>query len=78
MPVPPPTDEEIVALTKKVRRSLRRALERAGKLRDDLYPEPDSLAVEDPALAALYGASVMGRVAMGLVSAEPSSAWAIE
>ncbi|NDJ54061.1 MAG: hypothetical protein GYB68_13390, partial [Chloroflexi bacterium] len=28
-------------------------------------PEPDSLAVDDPALAALYGSSVVGRVATG-------------
>jgi hypothetical protein len=62
---PPPTDEEVVALTKKVGRSARRALKRAGKLRDDLDPEPDSLAVEDPALAALCGSSVTGRMAVG-------------
>lgn len=65
VPLPPPTDEEIVALTKKVGRSMRRALERAGKLLDDLDPNPDALAVDDPARAALYGASIAGRVAMG-------------
>jgi hypothetical protein len=65
IPLPPPTDEEIVALTKKVGRTVLRALERAGKLLDDLDPEPDSLAVDDPTLAALCGASVAGRVALG-------------
>ncbi|MCX4240579.1 transposase, partial [Paraliomyxa miuraensis] len=64
-PLPPPTDEEIVTVTKKVGRSVRRALARAGKLLDDLDPEPDSLAMDDPALATLYGASVAGRVALG-------------
>nr|MCH9681163.1 transposase [Deltaproteobacteria bacterium] len=65
VPLPPPTDEQIVALTKKVGRSVRRALERAGKLLDELDPEPDALATDDPVLAAVYGSSILGRVATG-------------
>ncbi len=65
LPLPPPTDEEIVTLTKKVGRRVRRALARAGKYLDELDPEPDSLATDDPTLASLYGSSVVGRVATG-------------
>ncbi len=65
VPLPSPTDEEVVTLTKKVGRSVRRALERAGKCLDELDPEPDSLAVDDPTLASLYGSSVVGRIATG-------------
>jgi len=64
-PLPPPTDDEIVVLTKKVGRSVRRALQRARKCIDELDPEPDSLATDDPTLAALYGSSVVGRIATG-------------
>ena len=52
-------------LTKKVGRSVRRALQRAGKCLDELDPEPDPLASDDPTLAALYGSSVVGRIATG-------------
>ena len=65
VPLPPPTDEQVVALTKKVGRSVLRALARAGKLLDELDPEPDTLATDQPALAALHGSSVLGRVATG-------------
>jgi len=37
-PLPPPTDDEIVVLTKKVARSVRRALQRAGKCLDEFDP----------------------------------------
>lgn len=40
VPLPPPTDEQVAALTKKVGRSVRRALARAGKLLDDSIPSP--------------------------------------
>jgi hypothetical protein len=64
LPLPPPTDEDVMRLAGKLVRSLERLLVRRGFF-EPQSPEADPLASEQPLLAALYDASVRGRVATG-------------
>lgn len=53
VPLPPPTNEDIVILTKKVGCRVRQALRRAGKCLDELDPEPDCCSRLESDLAVL-------------------------
>ena len=64
-PLPPPDDAEVEDVARRVGRRLARLLERR-RLGPDADPsEADPLPAEEPLLAALYAASVAGRVATG-------------
>jgi len=63
--LPPPDDAEVARVTKRIVRRIVMLLEGRG-----LGPEADSedadpLSRDEPLLAALYGASVHGRIATG-------------
>lgn len=60
--LPPPEDAEVARVATQVARRIQRLLERRGLAEDE---EPDRLAAEEPLLAALYAASVGGRIATG-------------
>jgi len=60
--LPPPEDAEVARVATQVTRRIQRLLERRG-LADGA--EPDRLTDEEPLLAALYAASVGGRIATG-------------
>ena len=61
----PPTDEEVLAVARRIADRTRMRLERRGLGADADPDEVDSLAQEDPLLASLYGASIAGRIATG-------------
>ena len=64
--LPGPTSRETAQLVTAVRRAVLRRLRRAGLLPEDQQcDQPDPLALDEPALAECYGASIMGRVAFG-------------
>jgi hypothetical protein len=63
--LPPPTDAEVGRVAGRVARRLARLLERRGLGPGADPAEADSLPERQPLLAALYAASVQGRVATG-------------
>ncbi len=64
-PLPPPDDAEVARVTARVARRIVKLLERRGfDGQGDPY-EVDPLFRDEPLLAALYGASVRGRIATG-------------
>lgn len=60
--LPPPEDAEVASVATQVARRIQRLRERRGLTEG---AEPDRLAEEEPLLAALYAASVGGRIATG-------------
>jgi hypothetical protein len=64
-PLPPPDDDEVERVARRVARGLARLLERRGLGPDADPSEADPLRDEEPLLAALYAASLVGRAAMG-------------
>jgi hypothetical protein len=68
-----PSGEEIARVLADTAGRVARALERAGLAPDADSDEADPLAREDPLLAALYAASVQGRVASGARAGEPTT-----
>jgi len=60
-PLPPPDDEEVERVVRGIACGIARLLERRGLGSEEV----DSFAGEEPLLAALYSASVRGRVATG-------------
>ena len=64
-PLPPPDDEEVERVVRRVARGLARLLESRGLGPDADPSEADPLRDEEPLLAALYAASLAGRAAMG-------------
>jgi len=60
-PLPPPDDEEVERVVRGIARGIARMLERRGLGSEEVDP----FASEEPLLAALYSASVRGRVATG-------------
>jgi len=64
-PLPAPNDEEVARVVGQVARRIARLLERRGLGPESDPTEADPLAEEEPLLAALYGASVAGRIATG-------------
>jgi hypothetical protein len=63
--LPPPDDEEVARVTRSVARGIARLLERRGLGPDADPDEVDPISRDEPLLAALYSASVRGRVATG-------------
>jgi hypothetical protein len=64
-PLPPPDDDEVERVTRSVARGIARLLERRG-LGPDADPDGiDPIGHDEPLLAALYSASVRGRIATG-------------
>jgi hypothetical protein len=61
---PPPTDDEIKKLVETIAKRVIRLLVRRGVL-DDTADAPDRLSEEEPALAGLLKASVLGTAATG-------------
>jgi len=64
-PLPPPDDMEIERVARQLARRLVRLLERRGLGPEADASDADPLRAEQPLLAALYAASVAGRVATG-------------
>ena len=64
-PLPPPDDNEVERVARSVARGIARLLERRGLGPDADPDEIDPVARDEPLLAALYSASVRGRIAMG-------------
>ncbi len=64
-PLPPPDDDEITRIAASVARGIARLLERRGLTPESDPDEIDPVAREHPLLAALYAASVSGRIATG-------------
>ena len=64
-PLPPPSDAEVGQVATRVAQRIARLLERRGLGPGAAPLEADPLAQEQPLLAALYGASVASRIAMG-------------
>jgi len=65
LPLDPPEDAEILRVAREFARRLERLLERRGLSGTPDTDEADVLAVEEPLLAELCGASLRGRVASG-------------
>jgi hypothetical protein len=63
--LPPPTDDEVEKITRRITRRLRSLLIRRGLTPDDDAATADPLPEEQPLLATLYAASVRSRIAMG-------------
>jgi hypothetical protein len=64
-PLPAPSDNEVERVTAQVARRLARLLERRGLGPSADPGEADSLPGQEPLLAAIYAASVHGRIATG-------------
>ncbi len=65
LPLPAPDDAEVARVTWRVARGVARLLERRGLTGDADAEEADPLSRDEPLLAALYSASVRGRIASG-------------
>jgi len=63
--LPPPDDAEVERVARRIARGLRRLLERRGLGPHDDPEFADPLASDAPALAALYAASVRGKISEG-------------
>ena len=61
--VPGPTDHEVAVLVKRIRNRVVRYLSKRGYTIDDFSEDP--LAFENPIMAALFGASIQSRIAVG-------------
>jgi hypothetical protein len=70
-PLPPPTDVEVERVTRQLAKKLVRLLERSGLDSDADPADADPLPADEPLLAALYAASVAGRVATGPRAGKP-------
>jgi hypothetical protein len=68
-----PSGEEVARVLADTAGRVARALERIGLGPDADGDEADPLAREDPLLAALYAASVQGRVAIGARAGQPTT-----
>jgi hypothetical protein len=70
-----PSDAEVAAALATIRHRVQRLLVRHGLApADDATGPVDRLAEECPVLAGIVGASVLGRVALGLrIPAEPNA-----
>jgi hypothetical protein len=64
-PLPPPDDSEVARVTALVACRIDRLLERRGLGASADLEDADPLPGDEPLLAALYGASVQGRIATG-------------
>ena len=64
-PLPPPDDEEVERVARSVSRAIARLIEKRGLGRDSDPDESDPISRDEPLLAALYSASVRGRIATG-------------
>jgi hypothetical protein len=64
-PLPPPDDDEVKRVTRSVARGIARLLQRRGLDRDAGPDEIDPISRDEPLLAALYSASIRGRIATG-------------
>ena len=64
-PLPPPDDAEVARVTRRIARGIARLLRRKGLGPEADAEHIDALPREEPLLAALYGASVHGRIATG-------------
>jgi hypothetical protein len=64
-PLAPPDDDEVARVVDQVARRIARLLERRGLGPEGEARDVDPLADDQPLLAALYGASVGGRIATG-------------
>ena len=63
--LPPPTDEEVSQVMKRIIKRIKRLLDRRGLGFQSDPNDVDPLLIEQPLLAELYGASVQGRMATG-------------
>jgi len=68
--LPPPTDEEVSQVMKRIVKRIKRLLDRRGLGFQSDPNDVDPLLIEQPLLAELYGASVQGRVATGSKAGE--------
>ncbi len=64
-PLPPPEDAEVARVAGQVAKRIAKLFERRGLGEGSDPAESDPLAETEPLLAALYGASVSGRIASG-------------
>lgn len=64
-PVAPPSDAEMARVAERVHRSVARLLERRGLVPEAIPGEADTLPWDQPLLAEIYGASILGQVATG-------------
>jgi hypothetical protein len=64
-PLPPPEDSQVARVAGQLAKRIARLLERHGLGEAADSAEADSLAEREPLLAALYSASITGRVATG-------------
>ena len=62
-PVPPPTDDEIVTIVRRICQRVRRYLEKKGYELNDFSDDP--FAHEQPVLSQILGASVQSRIGIG-------------
>jgi hypothetical protein len=70
-PLPPPDTAEVERVVTQIARRLRKLLERRGLGLETEPSEADPLGEGEPLLAALYGASVSGRIATGPRAGKP-------
>ncbi len=61
--IPGPTDREVAVLVQRIRNRVVRYLSKRGYTIDDFSEDP--LAFENPVMAALFGASIQSRIAVG-------------
>ena len=65
LPFPTPTDMDVAHVVTAVKRRVLRALNRAGYDVDDTSSDLDPFSLDEPVLAACYGASVQAKIAFG-------------
>jgi len=70
-PLPPPENAEVERVAREIARRLGSLLERRGLGPEADPSEADPLGADEPLLAALYGASVFGRIATGPRAGQP-------
>ena len=61
--IPGPTDHDVAVLVRRIRNRVVRYLSKRGYTIDDFSEDP--LAFENPIMAALFGASIQSRIALG-------------
>jgi hypothetical protein len=62
-PIPGPTDHDVAVLVQRIRNRIVRYLSKRGYTIDDFSEDP--FAFEQPVMAALFGASIQNRIAVG-------------